>query len=409
MTEKREPVPVSFSDLERTFASLPPVILKNRIYEKNPTQGQGDVTLSRWGSTPHYSFGTGPFRGAYSERGLFSGALFVVSGNYCYRQDTDGTVVQLAGYIYGSGQVSMQGQKGIGYERLFLADGSHLQLYQGGTHASGVLTGTANVLEGDEVQIGTTHFRWSATIVNGDGTATTPWIIALGVDLATSLANLVAAISFTGTAGTTYSGNLAGQNGDVTAVSDTTTLTATAITDLAAGNLIDTLVTTDGGAVLSWGSATLTGGGTHGLSGVAVPDGKPPFFLAMLDSYIIVLIHGSDTFFFIAPGAVVINALDFMTAESHPDALVAVFSTGDNLVFLGTDSLEVWYATGSLNAPFAPVKGRTFLLGAIEGTCVKLHDTIFFVSSENVAYMMEGRPIPISKPAIAEIIRKGFA
>lgn len=407
MTVQLKPVPVSFSDLERVYADMPAATLINRIFEKNPLEGHGSALVSRWGSTPHETFGSGPIRAIYSERGMFNGALFVVSGNHCYRQETDGSYVQLTGYIYGTGNVSMQGQSGIGYERLFLADGSHLHLYQGGTQATGVLTGTANVSEGDTIQIGSSYFKWSATVINGAGTVAAPWVVLLGADLQTSLANLVLAISFTGTVGVDYSVNITGQNGEVTAVSDATTLTVTAITDLAAGNSIATTVVT--GSTISWGNATLTGGGTHALSGVAVPDGLPPIFLAMLNNYIIVIIDGSDTFYFIQPGAIVINALDFETAESHPDALVAVFSISDTLVFIGTDSIEVWYGTSDLNAPFKPVKGRTFLLGAIKDTCVKVHDTVFFVSPENVVYMMEGIPTPISNNAVSEMIRKGLA
>lgn len=399
-------VPLSFTDSERVYADLPPATLKNRFFEKNATQAKGVALIARPATLDLATFGTGPIRATYSTVGLFNDSMFVASGTSMYRYETDGTTLPLVGALFGSGDVSMCGVKGADYERLFVADGTLLQVYQGGTHATGTLTGTGHVASGDTIQIGDTYYEWNDVISNGAGTAANPWKVLRGADLATDLANMVKAISFTGVQGTDFSANLGGQDPNVTVTATATTLTATARSDLSDGNLIATTVPT--GATVSWGSATLTDGGTHALSGVEVPDGLPPGSVASLKSYVIFTLIGSDKFFYIAPGAIVVNALDFATAESRADPTVKVIVVGDTLWFVGEDSTEVWYATGNSNAPFAPVSGRVYDRGAIEGTVVNVKGEVFLVGPDNVVYGIAGAPTRVSDHGVEETIRKAL-
>lgn len=396
-------VPLSFDFQERAFAGLPVVVLKNRFFEKTPTQTGGGALLARPGTYDLGSFGTGPLRAFFSLPGLFNGALFFVSGDEAFRREVDGSTVALAGVVLGSGSVSMTGVGGAGFERLFFADGTLLQVYQGGTHASGVLTSTAQVAEADTIRIGDTYYKWTATVGIGGGVVSDPWDVLIGADLAESLANMVATISFSGTAGTTYSVNLGGQNSEVTAVSDATTMTATAKVDLAAGNLIVSEVIT--GATLSWAATTLLGGGTHALSGVSMPDGLPPNAVTTLKSYILVAVGRSDRFYWLDPGALFIDPLNFATAESQPDDVLFVTTVGDNAWFVGEDSTEVWYATGNSAVPFAPVGGRVYDRGAIEGTIVNIAGTVFLVGPDHVVYGIGGSPQRVSNHGVEEMIR----
>jgi hypothetical protein len=399
-------VPISFDSFERRFAGLPPAVLKNRFFEETPTQAKGAAMLARPGTDDVGAFGDGPIRGFYSLPGLFADALFFVSGNAMYRRETDGTTVPLTGFIFGSGEVSMTGVAGAGFERLFIADGTLLQLYQGGSHASGVLTGSGQVSEGDTLLIGDTYYKWTATVGAGSGTLADPWDVLIGADLAESLENMVKTLSFTGVSGTTYSANLGGQNLDVTAISDATTLTATARTDLAAGNDIATTVTSlDTAPVVAWGAATLTGGGTHALSGVEVPDGLPPVAVATLKAYILVAIGASDKFFWLAPGEITIDPLDFATAESQPDDVLTVTVVGDTAWFIGEGSTEVWYATGTAATPFAPIGGRTYDRGAVSGTVVNVKGTVFLVGTDYVVYAIGGGAERVSNHGVEELIR----
>jgi hypothetical protein len=122
--------------------------------------------------------------------------------------------------------------------------------------ATGVLTGTANFIAGENVNAGGKTYLFQASVTGGsniDG------YVLVGVDLATSLANLASAINNApgGTgSGVVYAANTVA-NGSVTAVSDATTLTVTAITP---GTAWNSLVTTETGANASWGAGTMSGG-----------------------------------------------------------------------------------------------------------------------------------------------------
>jgi len=220
--------------------------------------------------------------------------------------------------------------------------------------------------------------------------------------------NMLQAISFTGTQGVTYSANLGGQNPQVTAaypglnVDDDALLTVTARTDLAAGN---DLATTETGANMSWGAATLTGGGTHALSGVPMPDGLPPIAVATLKSFVLVAVGNSDRFYWIRPAEITIAPLDFATAESQPDDVLTVEVVGDTAWFVGEGSTEVWYATGVVASPFAPVPGRVFDRGAIEGTVVNIKGSVFLVGRDYVVYAIAGAPNRISNHGVEQTIR----
>ena len=665
-------VSIGFASNERQFAGLPPVVLKNRFFEETPTQALGTAMLARPGTLDLASFGASPIRSIYSLPGLFNGALFYVAGRTLFRRDVDGTTTIISGIVLGTGRVSMTGLAGAGFERLFVADGTLLQVYQGGTHASGVLTAVAQVSDGELVNIGETNYRFVSTLAFVDGSSVHPWQVKIGTSLSVTLGNLVQAISFTGTPGqdfsdqldgphpevtaqqtpassgiiatsratdpsgnaivttetgldmawsagtltgggvdlgdgtfshatgtlsvtaqpadgdvvrigsvfyqfktnlalfdgsagnpweiligpdavgsinnlvqaisfsgipgTAYSQGLGGQNTEVSAAaetvnvaysgsivaphpdvsvsSDASTMTATALAtgvagnaivtaetglnmawgaetltggtddppvaatgvltasaqvalndtvrigsrfyrwvssviggagtesepwqvvmgatlaeslanmvnainftggtfevrmttkakvDLTAGNLI---TTTETGANLSWGSVTLTGGGSHALSGVSMPDGLPPLAVGTLKSFIVIAVAKSDRFYFLTPGQLVIDPLNFATAESQPDDVVDLVIVGDSAWFIGQGSTEVWYATGSASAPFSPANGRVFDQGAIEGTVVNVKGTPFLVGSDFVVYAVSGGPRRVSSHGVEEMIRK---
>jgi len=399
-------VPLSFTESERTYAGLPTIPLVNRFLEENPATAKGAALLARPGTDELEVYGDGPIRAIYSLPGLFGGSAFVVSGGTLYRREVNGEVIPISGTVYNTGGAVMTGVEGAGYQRLFIADGSLLQVYSGGTRATGGLVAGGNATEGAVIRIGDVWYAWNATVVNGAGTLASPWSVLLGADAAASLTNLAAAISFTGAQGTTYSANLGGQNQQVTAVFDEVdTLTVTARTDLAEGN---TIATTSTDANMVWSAATLTGGGVHGLSGVAVPDGLPPVGVATLKSFVLVAIGGTDRFYWVRPGELVIQPLDFATAESQPDDVTNVTVVGDTAWFVGEGSTEVWYATGNAQEPFAPISGRVYDRGAIEGTVVTIKSTVFLVGADYVVYAIGGGPQRVSNHGVEQMIRNAL-
>lgn len=127
-----------------------------------------------------------------------------------------------------------------------------------GKLATGTLTGTGNFTANDEVTIGTVVYKFVAS-------PSSAYDVDLGGTLTVSLANLLAAINASGTAGTEYAAGTL-ENTQVDAISsDATTLVVRAKSNSTysgtAGNAIVFDETTDGGGTWSLsGSGTLTGG-----------------------------------------------------------------------------------------------------------------------------------------------------
>jgi len=121
-------IPPSLSTYQRSTASEPALPLLNRYFEQNPTNLiDGVALLSRPFTDPLVVAGTGPIRAMQTQKGAFSDALFVVSGNAFYRVDTDNTVTQITGTIAGTGVP----QIAIRADGVFVCDGTNLQYYDG--------------------------------------------------------------------------------------------------------------------------------------------------------------------------------------------------------------------------------------------------------------------------------------
>lgn len=386
-------VPLGAGAYRRDAAGVPEVRLENRWVEQSPTNlREHTMLLSRPGTTltktlsPGSFAGYGPMRGNYSFGGLFSDSLFVVCGSALYRIHQDMTVTSISGVISGTGHPELAWQKGAGYERLFISDGLLLQFYAGTTAAKGTLTLTGTPVNGVDIfQVGGVYYTWGTVFSGSDaGTVTHPFVVN---QLADPLAQLVKAVMASGTAGVDYSGTISAPNTIVSAVDNepvTTTVTFTALTTGTGGNAISTTVT--GGTHLAFGGATLSGGGVDALQGVTVPGGVAVNSLTQVSGYVIASVANSQEFFWVNPGEVVIDALDFANKESSPDAIVAMRTTGDQAVIMGEVSTENWYATGDLNAPFAPIEGRVYQRGALNGTPCVVSDGIMLVGDDGVAY-----------------------
>lgn len=118
------------------------------------------------------------------------------------------------------------------------------------TKAFGTLTFTGQPLDTETVVINSKTYTFQSSLTNTDGH------VKIGADEATSIANLVAAITGGAGSGTAYAAATV-TNTDVTAVATTTTAVLTALAAGAAGNAITTTETLTNG---SFGAATLTQG-----------------------------------------------------------------------------------------------------------------------------------------------------
>lgn len=116
--------------------------------------------------------------------------------------------------------------------------------------ATGTLTSTANLANGDTVTIGAQTYTMTSPFVDAANN------IDASVSQAQTMENLRRAINGNGVAGVNY-GTGTPVNTNVTAVDSPTTVVVTAIVAGTAANLV---ATTETSANASWGAATLTGG-----------------------------------------------------------------------------------------------------------------------------------------------------
>lgn len=395
-------VPLGRGAWKRNYAGEPEVQLLNRWVESNPTNlKEGVALIARPGTNQLLGFNPGaydgenPMRGQYVLNGLFNDALFVVCGENLYKVTEDPedqnelTVTQIQGIIHGNGYPEVSWSKGPGYEQLWIADGVLLQYYGGTTSAKGTLTKTGTITSGGvTVQIGGIYYAWNDAVNSGSpaGTNSNPYRVTTVGD---PMANLIAAIMFTGTPGTTYSSTIGGQNTDVTAEAANDLDPVGAITVIAReagtiGNNISTTVPT--GSSVSFGGAFLANGGIEALQGCAVPDGQTVISTTQVSGYVLVAVANSQKFYWVNPGEVTIDPLNFASKESSPDNIVAMRTVGDQVAIMGAKSTENWYATGNKDTPFAPIEGRVYARGVYPGSAVVVDEAAFVVGDDGRVY-----------------------
>lgn len=382
-------VPLGLDAYKRIVAGAPQVRLENRYVEKDISNLREHVTLlGRPGTSLLSQFSGGVIRGNYSKPGLFNGDLFIVSGQNLWRYNGS-VATHITGTIANSGNPYVTWMKGLGYEYLFIADGTTLQYFS--EHAAGILT-SSGAITSQVIKIGSVYYSWSATVNTGtpDGSSGAPYLALLGTGvtaMADSLANMVKLINFSGSSGLDYSSTVPGASATVTATSTDTTLTATAIDNTTGGNSIATTVFS--GSNLAWGAATLAGGGGTALQTVTgAGSGEVIKALASVSSYVLASVGNTQKFYWINPGATVIEPLDFAEKESNPDNILDMLTVGDQVLICGNGSAENWYATGNFDAPFAPVEGRVYQRGVIEGSPVVVDDGVILVGNNGAVYQI---------------------
>ena len=409
------PIPLGQSDYFRQVAKEARIRLRNRYFEQNPVLSQQQTALIQRPSLRRWlAVGEGPIRGVYSQPGSFSDALFVVSGEEWYRVGTDGTATLLQGGIQGGGaSVSMAGTGNIGDtpEYMFMADGSILYVYIEDGYATGRLEGSP--VNNDVVRVGSAYYKFTNASVDAGtpaGTLANPWLVSLGLSDILSYGNLQAALNDDGIEGTDYSTGLT-PNTDAQGYSvGTNNIIVRAIEPGIIGNGI---VTTETGAGIAWLSGTLTGGGTPTVLQVPTPDDVGMISLGYIASYVVCVpaqgqgINGR--FYWIEPGEITIDPLNFATAERAPDPAFGVVVFGDQFWLPGQNTTEVWYFTGNADAPVLRLQGVTFDRGAWEGTALQVKDSMIIVDSDGGVFQVSGGIDRISRPDIEERIRKAIA
>lgn len=270
----------------------------------------------------------------------------------------------------------------------------------GGTtgKATGTLTLTGNAVNNETVTVGAVTYTWKTALT---GAANEVFVGALATN---SIDNLIAAINGAAGEGTTY-GTGTVYNPSATAVAgagDTMDVTARA-----GGSAGNTIVTTETMTNGSWGAATLAGGANATLRTIAMPDNLSVVSLGVLGGYVILVVANSDRWYYIEPGALVVDALNFYTAEAKPDELINVVIRGDQAWLFGEQTTEVWYLNGAgdPNDPFDRAEQRAFSRGVFEGTPVGISDAVMVVGDDFVVYEIVDSPRRVSTHGIEERIR----
>ena len=399
-------VPLGRGAYERKYSGAPVIELLNRWVESNPANPrEGTSVIGRPGTTLQETLnsgdynGLGAMRGNFTLSGLMDDSLFVVCGTNLYRITKDMTVIHIQGTVNGSpGQPEVAWQKGAGYERLWISDGLLLQYYGGTTGASGHLTKSGSIVNGtDKFEVNGVYYVWGTSFSGlDDGTTTHPFVVNPTSTGSTNdpMGQLVLAVNNAGTPGVDYSGTIAGPNTAVGASVDAvpgTVVTLTANTPGTGGNSI-TFSVVGGAALTASGTGHLANGGIDALQGCTMPDGVSPLSLTQVSSYVMVSVADSQRFYWINPGEIVIDPLNFAAKESSPDNIISMRAVGDQVLIMGEKSTENWYATGNLAAPFAPIEGRVYARGVIAGTPVVIDDGVILVGDDGRVYTIGFQP-----------------
>lgn len=434
------PVPVGLGTFQRPFAQAPEIRMVNRFFERVPTNPEGAALITRPGFGS-LDVGIEPF-GAYTvlftQPGVFGGDLFIAtSHDGLFRYSAAGVLQAISDSDDIGLRPSFAASVGLYHANLFIASEDGLGYYDSRSRARAFLRrdpGPAKLLD-QTVRVGSVYYKWrdAASVDAGtpDGTALNPYLLnhdngsALpGFEDHVALSALAAAVNANGVPGTDYSSALNTPNADIRAdgIDDPINLSGylyfTALAEDVGANALELEVvsgtglfigTPDTAAVPSPDTVNFSGGGAHAFHVIDVPDDAAVSKVAALNSYALVMLEGSQQFYFIRPGEVAIDALNFFSAESLPDEIRDALVIGDLVWFFGSRSTEAWFATGSSDRPFQRMAGMTFSVGAVRNTAVEVNGKGVFVGSDSCVYVLQGAPQRISNHGIEERIRRAIA
>lgn len=394
-------LPLGRGAYDRPSGRMPTIECFNRFFEENPTNVENGVALlSRPGTEYFNTFGAGPIRQMYAQRGTFDGALFVISDDKLFRHDDDGTTTAINGTILGSGTPAVAGTS----QYLFIADGAQLLFYDGiGSRATGLLTLTTNATDGSTVVLNGVTYTFKTAM-------TTAFDVQLGATAEASLDNLRAAVvadpeevNIAFFVGTTANPFIAADFPRADGAN--WTLPLHALVSGPAGNAYTTTTTIAGA---TFDDPTLTGGVADGLSGIQTPDDVGFVSLAVLEGYVLALVSNSQRIYFIRPGETSIDPLDFFEAEAIPDHGVSLRTVGDLVWCFGEQSSDAFYLSGANpDVPFARFQGRSFSKGILPGTDGVIDNSVLVVGNDDIVYeITPGGSTRMSNHGIENLIRR---
>lgn len=412
-------IPLVPTSIKRDVAKEPFISLVNRFAEVNPSLNEGPIsTIARPGLRKFVEVGTGPVRKVFTQPGCFNDSLFAISGLELYQIDSNGIGTSRGAIgTTTTGSASMCATAPIGDTvpaYLWIADGKVLWVFTDNGSALGQLEVTSAVSNNDTISINGVYYKWTSGSVDAGtpaGTSLNPWLVKHVGVISTDLQTMFYAINDKGVPGTDYSSALTG-HGTVKASAVTATdLFVVAKTPGSGGN---SYALTETGAGMNWTAANMAGGGTYQLRQVQVPGDVGAISVATINSYVIVVpvqeknIKGR--FYFIQPGEVTIDPLDFATAERSPDGLHQVMTYGDMFWLFGQTTTEPWIVTGDTTNPVQRFQGIIFDRGSWNGTAIKVKDSLFVIDEDGGVFRINNGQQRVSqgRPDIEERIRKAI-
>lgn len=103
-----------------------------------------------------------------------------------------------------------------------------------------------------------------------------------------------------------------------------------------------------------------------------------------------------------------IDGLNYATAESYPDDLVQVYAFNERLYLAGSESIEVWYNSGTGSPPFDRIQQSTVRRGVGSAFSMANSETyLYFLGDDDQVYRMTSyQPENITPGAIARELRE---
>lgn len=140
--------------------------------------------------------------------------------------------------------------------------------------------------------------------------------------------------------------------------------------------------------------------------GLTLTDLDPIVDVEVLNGYF-VLVTQTGTFYWLVPGEKTVNPLNYATAEALPDGCVGVRRLRDDLMFYGSDSIEVWQATGDSDATFSRAAGRLIDRGCSSRDSIAVFDnSLMWVADDGIVYRLATVPERVSTFGIEDRIKR---
>lgn len=144
-------------------------------------------------------------------------------------------------------------------------------------------------------------------------------------------------------------------------------------------------------------------GGT--VAPITDPDMPPISTIDYVDGYVVYAESGSQRWGCseLYDGATY-DALDFASAESHPDDLVCLKVDHRQILLFGQETTEIWYNSGQSGFPFERLSGGSIEYGCLARLGVAKQDnSVFWLASDRTIRRLTGQtPVRVSQHGVEE-------